>query len=116
MKRTDAEILARARALVRKQAADEGLWFEAETAPEAYLQSALTMLHTTIGNDRKKPRRTNAEIAEAEGEWWKCPLCDAVRVTPGGDLRCPTETCPENFKLITSPERQLARLKREGKL
>ena len=33
------------RALVKAQAEDEGLWFIAETAPEAYLQSALRRLH-----------------------------------------------------------------------
>jgi hypothetical protein len=63
---------------------------------------------------QRKPRRTNLEIAIAEGLWWKCPLCGVVRVTPGGDLRCPTKSCPEYFKLVTKPEAQLARLKREG--
>lgn len=36
------------RALVDKQAEDEGLWFEAETAPEAYLQQELRKLHALI--------------------------------------------------------------------
>lgn len=31
--------------LVDTQAEDEGLWFDAETAPEAYLQRALRELH-----------------------------------------------------------------------
>ena len=34
--------------LVDKQAEDEGLWFEAETAPEAYLQAELRRLHSLI--------------------------------------------------------------------
>ena len=34
--------------LVAEQAEDEGLWFIAETAPEAYVQGALRRLHTAI--------------------------------------------------------------------
>jgi hypothetical protein len=33
---------------VNEQAEDEGLWFEAETAPEAYLQQELRRLHQII--------------------------------------------------------------------
>lgn len=33
---------------VKEQANDEGLWFQAETASEAYLQAALRQLHETI--------------------------------------------------------------------
>jgi hypothetical protein len=40
-----AAYLRRVRALVIEQADDEGLWFHAETAPEAYLQEALRKLH-----------------------------------------------------------------------
>ncbi len=36
------------RKLVGEQAEDEGLWFEAETAPEAYLQMHLRRLHALI--------------------------------------------------------------------
>lgn len=35
-------------ALVEKQAEDEGLWFIAQTAPEAYLQQELRRLHGSI--------------------------------------------------------------------
>src|SRR5262245_45872371 len=35
-------------ALVRQQAADEGLWFKAKTAPEGYLQQELRRLHAAI--------------------------------------------------------------------
>ena len=38
--------------LVEKQANDEGLWFIAETAPEAYLQKALRELHSVIERGR----------------------------------------------------------------
>jgi len=34
--------------LVEQQASDEGLWFEAVTAPEAYLQQELRKLHLLI--------------------------------------------------------------------
>ena len=37
-----------ARALVAQQAEDEALWFQAETAPEAYLQAALRKLHAAV--------------------------------------------------------------------
>lgn len=40
-----AAYLRRVRALAFTQATDEGLWFHAETAPEAYLQEALRKLH-----------------------------------------------------------------------
>jgi len=42
------EQLSRLRALVDKQAEDEGLWFAAQTAPEAYLQAQLRLLHAVI--------------------------------------------------------------------
>jgi hypothetical protein len=34
--------------LVNEQAEDEGLWFEAQTMPEAYLQQELRRLHEVI--------------------------------------------------------------------
>ena len=37
-------------ALVNEQAEDEGLWFEAVTAAEAYLQQELRRLHALIEN------------------------------------------------------------------
>ena len=36
------------KAVVDAQAEDTGLWFEAQTAPEAYLQQALRRLHAVI--------------------------------------------------------------------
>lgn len=35
-------------AVVSAQALDEGLWFEARTAPEAYLQQELRALHAAV--------------------------------------------------------------------
>jgi hypothetical protein len=40
--------LAEIRKLVDEQAENEGLWFIAETAPEAYLQRQLRLLHALI--------------------------------------------------------------------
>ena len=40
--------LAAVRRLVEKQAEDDGLWFIAETAAEAYLQQELRKLHAAI--------------------------------------------------------------------
>lgn len=42
------EALTRIKALVDEQAEDEGLWFQAQTVPEAYLQQALRRLHGLI--------------------------------------------------------------------
>jgi len=39
---------------VLEQTEDEGLWFEAKTAPEAYLQSELRELHRIIENESRK--------------------------------------------------------------
>lgn len=47
-KKRALKCLEQAQRLVDKQAKDEGLWFLAETAPEAYLQRALRELHATI--------------------------------------------------------------------
>ena len=38
----------RIQAIVDQQAEDEGLWFMAQTAPEAYLQEQLRLLHRVI--------------------------------------------------------------------
>lgn len=46
------------RQLVNEQAEDEGLWFIARTAPEAYLQQELRKLHQAI------------EQVEDEGLWF----------------------------------------------
>ena len=43
-----ADELEKIKSLVDEQANDEGLWFAAETAAEAYLQSALRRLHEAI--------------------------------------------------------------------
>ena len=45
--------LKAARELVAKQAEDEGLWFIAETSPEAYLQQELRRLHRVVEGDEK---------------------------------------------------------------
>ncbi len=40
--------LTEIRKLVNEQAEDEGLWFVAQSAPEAYLQAHLRRLHALI--------------------------------------------------------------------
>lgn len=62
---TPSEILQKARALVDQQAEDEGLWFRAEQASEAYLQQALRKLHALLeGVDSPDDSgvRTNDEL------------------------------------------------------
>jgi hypothetical protein len=39
-------------AVVNEQAEDAGLWFQARTAPEGYLQAALRRLHRAIEGER----------------------------------------------------------------
>jgi len=46
--------VARLAEAVNKQAEDEGLWFIAETAAEAYLQQELRKLHTLIEDAAKE--------------------------------------------------------------
>lgn len=46
--------LAAIRDLVASQSEDEGLWFQARTAPEAYLQQELRRLHALIEVDEKE--------------------------------------------------------------
>jgi hypothetical protein len=43
----------RLRKLVTRQASDPGLWFDAATAPEAYLQKALREVHAEIEHDEE---------------------------------------------------------------
>jgi hypothetical protein len=47
-----ADRLDAVQAIVNDQAEDDGLWFEAVTAPEAYLQQELRRLHAVIEGDR----------------------------------------------------------------
>ena len=47
LQRAEAE-LAKLRQMVAQQAEDDGLWFRAATAPEAYLQQELRRLHAAV--------------------------------------------------------------------
>lgn len=49
------EHLALIRGVVDAQAEDDGLWFRAQTAPEAYLQAALRKLHAAVERALKSP-------------------------------------------------------------
>ncbi len=58
----------RARQVVDEQAEDEGLWFVARTAPEAYLQQELRRLHAAIEDNNSKmfvPREPTREMLAA---------------------------------------------------
>ncbi len=44
-----ARRVANLQTIVNEQAEDEGLWFHAITAPEAYLQQELRRLHAALG-------------------------------------------------------------------
>ncbi len=46
--RAARKVVENIRTLVDEQAEDEGLWFEAATAPEAYLQQELRRLHEAV--------------------------------------------------------------------
>jgi len=71
--------------LVTKQADDEGLWFEALTAPEAHLQAALRKLHAAVESSQKQVPMTDEQAAAIRtltflgytyhgAEHWKPPL------------------------------------------
>ncbi|KKL83789.1 hypothetical protein LCGC14_1971220 [marine sediment metagenome] len=49
--RQAADRWAEAARLANEQAEDEGLWFQAVTAPEAYLQQELRRLHAALTGD-----------------------------------------------------------------
>jgi len=54
------------RMVIEEQAKDEGLWFEAETAAEAYVQAALRRLHAAI--EGKTPEQCAREAMAAFAE------------------------------------------------
>jgi hypothetical protein len=51
------------KAVVDAQAEDDGLWFEAQTAPEAYLQAALRRLHAAIETPNVEVTGTAAALS-----------------------------------------------------
>jgi hypothetical protein len=67
--------LSSCRTLVNEQAEDEGLWFVAATAAEAYLQQELRKLHAAI-----------EAAPSAPSEKYECPMC-ATPITVAED--CP---------------------------
>jgi hypothetical protein len=52
----------KALALARQQAEDPGLWFEAETCAEAYLQQELRKLHAAI--EGKSPNQCAKQVLD----------------------------------------------------
>ena len=62
------------RQLVAQQAEDDGLWFDAKTAPEAYLQQELRKLHAAIeGNEIEFKRPAQPAPAEP-GSWYEAAM------------------------------------------
>ena len=62
--------MSRLEELVDKQAEDEGLWFIANTATEAYLQQELRKLHAAVEEHfkRKNPKKLTKKVLYFEGE------------------------------------------------
>jgi hypothetical protein len=48
----EAAAMREAKRLVDEQARDEGLWFQAQTCAEAYVQTALRKLHAAVEGDK----------------------------------------------------------------
>ncbi len=63
--REDVTRLAAARRIVDEQAKDEGLWFNARTAPEAYLQQELRRLHAAVEAEAAAPSEASTSLEEA---------------------------------------------------
>lgn len=74
---TTARLNKRVGAVVDEQADDDGLWFQAKTAPEAYLQQELRRLHTVIESEAIIPgRASKAERCSGLMKAPYCPDCD----------------------------------------
>lgn len=65
--------ISKIRKLVASQAEDEGLWFEAETASEAYLQQELRRLHAAIENKPKVTHGRHCSCSACAAEDWTRP-------------------------------------------
>lgn len=66
------------RRLVNEQAEDEGLWFAAETAAEAYLQQELRRLHAAVEARAAGIGGTAGALEDHEGRTGK-PYCESER-------------------------------------
>ena len=77
------------REVVDEQAEDEGLWFVARTAPEAYLQQELRRLHAAVEADALRAAeiaRLCEEVAELQ-EREEGFLCALRRIADHEDAR-----------------------------
>jgi hypothetical protein len=95
------EVMNEASRLVAEQAEDEGLWFEAQTASEAYLQAALRALHAAVERD--------ASVAQVRplpdpGPWPATGLEPRGCPTPGA-CSCPVPTPLPDEKLLALADR-----------
>jgi crotonobetainyl-CoA:carnitine CoA-transferase CaiB-like acyl-CoA transferase len=69
------EAASTVRAIVLEQAEDEGLWFDAQTAPEAYLQHALRTLHAAVELEPILPPQGRGEPTKPRRPVETCPAC-----------------------------------------
>lgn len=65
-----------ARALAAKQAEDDGLWFVAQTASEAYLQQELRKLHAAVERPTTIAPDLRGEVIALLTDWRKACPCD----------------------------------------
>ncbi len=86
-------------ALVESQALDEGLWFNAKTAPEAYLQQALRRLHGAIEANMLE----QMEKGEPVGYVYKFSLNH-----PGPTVMSNTPQSADDVALYRHPARELS--------
>ena len=79
--------------IVQEQAEDDGLWFNAETAPEAYLQQELRRLHAAVERTSAAPQAPGIHSCSYYCERPECikrqrdELRDAAPVAQTADAR-----------------------------
>ena len=106
-----AAALAEPRRLVDEQAEDEGLWFVAETAAEAYLQQELRRLHAAVEGDAlaETPEaepcddpRCGLSLGHAGGHWrWYGDLAETPEDRTGNGTAGPETPEPP---IVFTPE------------
>jgi len=103
--------------LVNEQAEDEGLWFIARTAPEAYLQQELRRLHAAVEAEARAEIDAHqlakaiwnriSTLSHAEHELGECSTCDTHRSIV-------FEVVRDDARLIAAEYARLQEQKRSG--
>lgn len=82
--------LSNLQSIIEHQIDDEGLWFQAQTAPEAYLQQALRRLHDAVEDliaqptghyARQSRKSTEKRVVMTRQEWtaaWRVNVSDSL--------------------------------------